>query len=67
MLDSPVFLALLVLAATWRLYAALRRKSLVEYIPVPVSVSHSPASLDPCPLTPPFILRTGRCRIPLGP
>ena len=55
MLDSPVFLALLVLAATWRLYAALRRKSLVEYIPVPVSVSHSPASLDTCPLTPPFI------------
>ncbi|KAM5543798.1 hypothetical protein V8D89_002415 [Ganoderma adspersum] len=35
MLYSPVILTLLVLAFTWRLYAALRRKSVVESLPVP--------------------------------
>ncbi|KAM5543816.1 hypothetical protein V8D89_002433 [Ganoderma adspersum] len=35
MLDSPAFLALLILAVAWRLYAAFRRKSAVESLPAP--------------------------------
>ena len=45
-LDPPVFLTLLVLTVTWRLYATFRRKSAVESLPAPVSRSHNPPSTD---------------------
>ena len=42
-LDSPAFLALLILAVTWRLYEIFRRKSVVESLPAPVSRLCSPS------------------------
>ena len=42
-LDSPAFLALLILAVTWRLYETFRRKSVVESLPAPVSRFRCPS------------------------